>query len=116
MRAVPALVEPAREFGSAQLGVVVGAGIGPFAKSGLDEAFGFAIGARSVGGSESLSQVELKAEAAKDSGAIARTVIGENPADRHAELGVAIDRSLEKGGGRRGFMVGQDPERETGSM
>jgi hypothetical protein len=43
-----------------------------------------------------------------DSGAIAGTVIGENPANRHAELGIVIDRSLEKGGGRRGFLVGQD--------
>ncbi len=76
MRAVPVvLAEPAREFGGRSWELFVGAGIGPFAKSGLDEAFGFAIGARSVGASESLAQVELKAEAAKDSGAIAGTAL-----------------------------------------
>jgi hypothetical protein len=41
MRAMPiVLMEPARQFDSALLGVVVSATVGPFAQSGLDEAFG----------------------------------------------------------------------------
>jgi hypothetical protein len=94
------------KFRGADLGVVVGAGIGPFPKSGLDEAFGFAISARTVGASEALAQVELTAEATKDSGAIAGTVIGENTADGDAELGIVIDRSLEKGGLARKLWTG----------
>lgn len=53
MRAVPVvLVDTRGEFGSTDLGVVVGTSVGPLTESGLDKAFGFAIGAGSVRASE----------------------------------------------------------------
>ena len=50
MRAMPVvLMEPAWQFDSALLRVVVSTSVGPFPQRGLDEAFGFAIGARGGG-------------------------------------------------------------------
>jgi hypothetical protein len=44
------------------------ADVSPFAQSGLDEAFGFAIGAGSVGASEAVLDAELKAGSAEVAG------------------------------------------------
>ena len=74
----------------------------------MDEAFGFAVGARGVGASEALAEAELMTEAAKDAGAVTRAVVGEQAADRNAEAGVVIDRGLQKSSRGRGFLVGQD--------
>ena len=51
-------MEPDWELGCAQLGVFVGDGVGPFAQSGLEEAFGFAVGLWGVGAGEDVAQVE----------------------------------------------------------
>jgi hypothetical protein len=100
MRTVPVVrVDPARQFGGADLGVVVGTSVGPFAEGGLNEAFRFAMGARSVGAREALAKAELVTEASKDAGAITGAVVGKQAADRDAEAGVVIGRSLEKSGG-----------------
>ena len=55
-------------------------GVGPLAQSGLDEAFGFAVGLGGVGASAAVLQTHLLAGAAKMVGAIATAVIG--PAGR----------------------------------
>ncbi len=69
MRAVPVVVmQPAGYLVSGLLGVLVSASIGPFAQSGLDEAFGLAMGARGVGTSEALANVELSTSDAKGAG------------------------------------------------
>ncbi len=52
-------------------GVRVDGGIGPFAQGGLDEAFGFAIGARSVGASEEVTQTVALHGGTEEMGAIA---------------------------------------------
>ena len=109
MRTVPVvLVDPGRQLDGADLGVVVGTSVGPFAKGGLDEAFGFAIGAGSVGASEAVGESELVAEAAKDAGAITRSIVGKQAANGDAEAGVVIDGSLKKRRSGRGFLVRQD--------
>src|SRR5689334_7736941 len=109
MRTVPVvLVQPARQLHRASLGVVVGAAVGPFAQGSLDEAFGFAVGAWSVGASETLANVELLAEAAKAARAIAGTVIGEQAGDGDAEAGIVVDGGLQEGGGGRGLLIGKD--------
>ena len=41
-------------------------------------------------------------------GAIAGTVIGEHAGDGDAEAGIVIDGSLQEGGSRGSFLVGQD--------
>jgi len=109
MRAMPVvLMEPARELESAGLRVVVRAAVGPFPESGLDEAFGFAVGAWSVRTSEALANTELLAELAKMAGAIAGTVIGEHAGDGDAESSIVVNGSLQEGGSRGSFLVGQD--------
>ncbi len=109
MRAMPVvLMEPAWQFDSALLRVVVSTSVGPFPQRGLDEAFGFAIGARGVGAGKTLANAQLLAEAAKVAGAVARTVIGEQAGDRDAEASIVVDGSLPESGRRRGFLVGLD--------
>ena len=46
------------ELGSALLGVFIGDWVGPFAQSGLDEAFGFSVGFWGVGSREDVAQAE----------------------------------------------------------
>lgn len=55
----------------ALLGVLIQAGIGPFAKSGLDKSFGFTVGARGVGTGEVMAQAELNNSHVESVGAIA---------------------------------------------
>ena len=63
-----------RELLVAFFGVGPVAGIGPFAESGLDEAFGFAVGARGIGTSEAVANAELSAAVAELVGAIVRRI------------------------------------------
>ncbi len=101
-------MEPAWEFESTGLGGVVSATVSPFTQGSLDEAFCFAVGARGVGASETLANAELLAEAAKEAGAIAGTVIGKHTGDGDAQAGVVVDGGLQEGGCGRGFLVGKD--------
>ena len=88
MRTMPVVVmEPRRHLCVPLLGVLVRAGVDPFAESGLDEAFGFPVGARSVRPSEVMAQSELQASLAKSGGAIAVAVVGEQPANGNAQSG-----------------------------
>src|SRR5882724_3138327 len=53
MRPVPVvIVKPGKKLVVALLGVLIQAGIGPFAKSGLDKPFGFTVSAWGVGTGE----------------------------------------------------------------
>ena len=52
------VVEEGEEISGPDGGVLVGASVGPLPQRGLDEAFGFAVGARSVGASEEVAQAE----------------------------------------------------------
>ncbi len=68
-------MEPGLEMLGAMGGVGVNGRIGPFAQRGLDEAFGFAIGARSVRACEEVAQTTALAGGLELMGAIARAVI-----------------------------------------
>jgi hypothetical protein len=59
------------------------ANVGPFAEHGLDEAFGFAVGAGSIGTSEAVANAELGAVVAKLVRAIATTVVGQQAANAY---------------------------------
>ena len=50
------VVEPGLAVGVALLGVGPVLGVGPFAQGGLDEAFGFAVGARGVGAGAAVAE------------------------------------------------------------
>jgi hypothetical protein len=56
VRAVPVVeMKPGFEVGGTLRGVKVSASVGPFAQGGLDEAFGFAIGARGIRASKEMA-------------------------------------------------------------
>ena len=82
------VLEPRGKLLIAFFGVGVVADIGPLAQSGLDEAFGLAVGAGSVRAGEAMADAECFAGSAKAMGAVARSVIGEQAANGNAVLGI----------------------------
>ena len=73
MGAMPVVaVDPGSEVGESVGGVLVELGVGPFADGGLDEAFGFAVGAWGVDAGADRSDTE----AAAGGGEAARTETG----------------------------------------
>src|SRR2546421_3105346 len=109
MRAMPVvLVKPRPEMMGTLLGVFVGAGVGPFAEGGLNEAFGLAIGAWGVRPSALVADCMLLAEIAESPRLVAGTVIGEHAADGDAESLVIGDGGGEEGGGGEAFLIGKD--------
>jgi hypothetical protein len=60
------------------------ADVGPFPQRGLNEAFGLAVGARSVRASEAVQEAELEASGAERVRAIAASVVGKQAADNDA--------------------------------
>src|SRR5208283_2602737 len=89
MRASEVVVlEPGEQVKIAFLGVGPVTSISPFPQGGLDEAFGLAVGAWSIGAGEAVAEAELGASLAELVGAIATSVIGEQGTDGDAMLGV----------------------------
>ena len=109
MGAMPiVVVEPGEQMVGALEGGEVGAGIGPFAEGGLDEALGLAVGARSVGAGEVVADAEAAASATEVGGAITGAVVGEQASDADAQRAlVGLDEEEELGSGRAAF-IGQD--------
>ena len=89
------------------LGVGIVAGVGPFAQSGLDEAFSFAVGAGSVRTGEVMPDGELKTGGAEVAAAIAGTVVGEQTANADAMLGVEGDGGAQESDGSCCGLVGE---------
>ena len=83
------------------------ADVSPLAQGGLDEAFGFAVGARSVRTGKAVLDAELEAGGAELSGAIAGAVVGEQAADGDTVLGVEGDGGVQEGDGGLALLVGQ---------
>src|SRR5439155_4781428 len=110
----------------AELGIQEGIGFIPFAgmgwrafkaihkndilagARGLDKAFRLAVGARGVGAGEALGDAELATGAAKAARAVARSVVGQYPADADAEARVVGHRCPQESRCRCGFLVGQE--------
>ena len=83
------------------------ASVGPFAESGLNEAFGFAVGARSVRASEVVANAKPEAGGMEVAGAIAGAVVGEQAANVDAVLSVEGDGGAEEGDGGLGGLIGE---------
>jgi hypothetical protein len=92
----------------ALLGVLIQAGIGPFAKSGLDKTFGFTVGARGVGTGEVVAQAELNNSGVESVGAVAVTIVGEQATNGDAQSGVVSNRGAQEGDSASGGEVRQD--------
>src|ERR1700681_4694189 len=101
------VVGPGREDEVALIGVGPVSGIGPFAQSGLDEAFGFAVGLRRVRASAAVFEAHLQTSLAKVVGAIAAAVIGEQSADGDAVASEEVNCLPEEGDGGVGFLIGE---------
>ncbi len=82
------VVQPGGKLLVAFFGVGVVADISPLAQSGLNETFGFAVGAGSVRAGEAMADAEFFAGGAKAMGTIARSVVGEQAANGNAALGI----------------------------
>jgi len=67
-----------REEGRAVVAGVIGTGLGPLAGDGLDEAFGFPVGLRSIRSGEAMLEAELLAGGGEELGAISGAAIGED--------------------------------------
>src|SRR5437016_10314520 len=100
------LMEPGVELELALGGVLIKGGIGPFAKGGLEETFGFAIGAWGVGTGAVMANAETAASGGEEAGVVARGIVGENATDANAETGVISDGGIEESDGRVGALVG----------
>jgi hypothetical protein len=68
------------------------ANVSPLAQSGLDEAFGFAVGAGSVGTGEAMADAEFVTGGAKAVGAVAMAIVGEQASNGDAVLGIESNR------------------------
>ena len=78
MRTMPVVVmKPGKKMFVTVLRVFIQAGIGPFTQSGLNEAFGFAVGARGIGASEVMAQTKFQHGGVKSARTVAVTVVGE---------------------------------------
>ena len=102
------VVEPGSELMIAFLRIGVMTNVSPFPQGGLNEAFGFAVGAVSVRTGEAVLDAELEAGGAEVAGAIAGAVIGEQAANGDAVLGIEGDGGAQKGDGGCALLVGQD--------
>lgn len=91
------VVKVEREEGGAMVAGVVGAGVGPFAGEGLDEAFGFAIGLGTIGFGELVSEAEFLAGGGEELGAVGGAAIGEDALNGDAVVLIEGDRLMESG-------------------
>jgi len=101
------VVQPGLQVLVALLGVGPVTRVSPLAQGGLDEAFGFAVGARSIGAGEAVTKAELQAGLAELAGAISRAVIGEQGANADAVLGIEVQGLAQEVDGGGGLLVGQ---------
>jgi len=98
MRAMPVVVvEEKRQAVGALSGRGIGVSVGPFAKRGLDEALGFAVGFWSVKTSEAVLEAEASDLGGESGGAIGRAIVGVETVDAEAEVGKEGERELEEG-------------------
>jgi hypothetical protein len=105
VRFVPVvLVGPAWERSGSLCGVLEGLRVGPFVESGLDEALGFAIGARRVRPGEAMFEPQLTAYPGEAVGLIARPVVGQDAPGRDAET-FEPGRSLSQEVARRSLFL-----------
>src|ERR1035441_5550938 len=81
------VMQPGLEVVFPICGVVVGAGVGPFAQGGLDEAFCLAVGAWGIGPGEAVFDVLPLHGLAEEPVPVAGSVVGEHAADGEAEAG-----------------------------
>src|ERR1700687_2454812 len=99
------------EFGESEgalCGGWIGVVVGPAAQERLDEAFGFSVGAGSVGSGAQVAQAESCAGGGEAVRAIAGAVVGHDAGDFDAVAGVPGDQASKESGSGWGSFVSQD--------
>lgn len=74
----------------------------------MNEAFGFAVGARSIGLGKDVANAIGAANMAQGAGTVTRAVIGEQAANGDAELGIEAESGQEESGSGKGFFIGKN--------
>src|SRR5436190_9891887 len=118
MWTMPVLVMgPAVECLGALEGVLVGVGIGPFAKRRLDEALSLAVGLRPVGSREAFGNAHFPTSLDEGSGTEGSAVVREQATDRHAQARVVRDGIAQERDRAGGAFVGmQAGEAQAGMV
>jgi len=109
-------MEPRGELKRALPGVMVSTSVSPLAQGSLNEALRLAIGARSEGFGEEVTDVVCLAEAAEGTGFIAGAVVGEEAANANAKTSKESEGSLQESGCGRAFLVGVDGGKSHAGM
>jgi len=110
------VVEVEWEAGGAVVTGVVGAGVGPFAGEGLDEAFGLAVGLGAIGFGEEMLETELEAGGGKEFGAVGGAAIGEDGLDGDAVGLVKVEGLMEGGEDAGDFFIGKEGGKSEAGM
>ena len=101
------VVEVEREEGGAMVTGVVGAGVGPLAGDGLDEAFRLAIGLGAIRSGETMLDPELAASGGEEFGAVSGAAIREEALDGDAVVLVESEGLVESVQGAGDFFIGE---------
>ena len=99
-------------------GILIEAGVGPLADGGLDEAFGFAVGAWSVDAGANMFELEFAASGGEAIGVEAGTIVGHDAAHYDAKTGEVQATAWPKklAGGRGGFIRQHGGESHAGMV
>ena len=99
------VMEVEREERGAVVRGVIRTSISPFAREGLDEAFGLAIGLRAVGFGEAMLEAQLAASLGVEFGTVGRAAVGEEALDEDAVSLVKGDGLVEGGENAGSFFI-----------
>ena len=104
-----------RKVSSAVITGLIRSGISPFARDGLDEAFGLAVGLRTIGPREEMFEAELLTGGGEVAGAIGRAAVGQDALAGDAMSFVKSDGLVESGEDAVDLFIWQEAgEGETG--
>ena len=106
MRSMPVVaVGPREQLRESFGGVLVEPGVGPFADGGLDEPFGFAVGAWGVDACANVFDLQFAASCGKAIGAEARAVVGHDASNGYAQSGEVGHGLAKEAAGRQAFFI-----------
>ena len=102
---------------SAHGGVLVRAGVGPFAQGGLDEALGLAVSAGGIGAGEEMAQSSRAASLSQEFRDVAGAIVGHDALDLDAQGAEVSQRGMKEFDGTVLTFIGHDAgEGDTGSI
>src|SRR5271170_1854374 len=101
-------MEPREESVGALLRVIVGPSVSPFAQSGLDEAFGLAVGAGGIGPGKDVPHPAAAAQVGNKVRTVGGAVVSHDASDRDPKGLIVIEGAHKKGSSGILALVGQN--------